>query len=128
MEHNLASAIERIDTIIQTALLERRIAGIAVGVIRDGIVTYARGYGVRQLGADGPVDTRTLFHMASVSKTFVATTIMTLVERGLVNLSAPLMTYLPYFELSDERYRDITVQHMLSHTSGLPDVEDLAET
>jgi CubicO group peptidase (beta-lactamase class C family) len=62
--------------------------------------------------------------MASISKPFVATAIMQLVEQGKIDLEAPVTTYLPYFKLDDERYNDITIQQMLSHVSGMPDVMD----
>jgi CubicO group peptidase (beta-lactamase class C family) len=62
--------------------------------------------------------------MASVSKLFVTTAVMQLWERGLVELDAPVVRYLPYFTLADERHTAITVAQMLSHTAGMPDVED----
>jgi CubicO group peptidase (beta-lactamase class C family) len=62
--------------------------------------------------------------MASISKLFVTTAVMQLWERGQVDLEAPIVRYLPYFALADERYTTITVGQMLSHTSGMPDVED----
>jgi CubicO group peptidase (beta-lactamase class C family) len=49
---------------------------------------------------------------------------MQLVERGKVDLDAPVTRYLPYFQLRDPRYRSITVRQMLTHTSGMPDVDD----
>jgi CubicO group peptidase (beta-lactamase class C family) len=67
---------------------------------------------------------KTLFHMASVSKPFVATALAQLIEQGRIQLDAPVITYLPYFKLDDERYRDITLQQMLSHVSGMPDEPD----
>ena len=62
--------------------------------------------------------------MASISKPFVATAIMQLVEQGKIDLNAPLIQYLPYFQLADDRYKTITIQQMLCHMSGMPDVED----
>jgi CubicO group peptidase (beta-lactamase class C family) len=62
--------------------------------------------------------------MASITKPFVATSIMQLVERGRVNLDAPVVRYLPYFRIADDRYREISVRQMVTHTSGMPDVDD----
>jgi CubicO group peptidase (beta-lactamase class C family) len=62
--------------------------------------------------------------MPSISKPFVATAIMQLVEKGKIDLDAPVVTYLPYFKLDSEQYKVITIQHMLSHVSGMPDVMD----
>src|SRR5262249_57727344 len=71
-----------------------------------------------------PVTPETLFHMASVTKPFVATAVMQLVEQGKVELDAPVTKYLPHFHLKDSRYDSITVRQMLTHTSGMPDVKD----
>lgn len=98
--------------------------GFAIGVVKDGKLIYAQGFGVAKIGADAPVTSRSLFHMASVTKTFVATSIMQLVEQGKIDLDAPVTRYLPYFKMADERYRDIKIRQMLSHTSGIPDVTD----
>jgi CubicO group peptidase (beta-lactamase class C family) len=62
--------------------------------------------------------------MASITKPFVGTAIMQLVERGVVDLDAPVVKYLPYFRLADDRCNSITVRQMVTHTSGMPDVDD----
>src|SRR5687768_2904229 len=77
-----------------------------------------------KIGETGPVTPKTLFHMASITKPFVATSIMQLVEQGKVDLDAPVVRYLPYFRIDDPRYRAITVRQMVTHTSGMPDVEN----
>lgn len=98
-----------------------RLPGFAIGVVKNGKLIYAKGFGVTKLGTNTPVTSRSLFHMASVTKTFVATAVMQLVEQGKIDLDAPITKYLPYFKMDDERYRDIKVRQMLSHTSGIPD-------
>jgi CubicO group peptidase (beta-lactamase class C family) len=98
--------------------------GFAIGIVIDNEVVYARGFGYKNIDTKKPVTTTTLFHMASISKPFVATAIMQLVEQGKIDLEAPVTTYLPYFKLDDKRYTNITIQQMLSHISGMPDVED----
>ena len=70
------------------------------------------------------VTPRSLFHMASITKPFVATAVMQLVEKGRMRLDAPLTTYLPYFKMADPRAQTITIAQLLSHTSGMPDVYD----
>jgi CubicO group peptidase (beta-lactamase class C family) len=62
--------------------------------------------------------------MASITKPFVATAVMQLVEQGKVDLDAPVTKYVPYFRLKDPRYQDITVRQMVTHTSGMPDVKN----
>ncbi|GAB4450095.1 MAG: hypothetical protein OHK0015_55340 [Chloroflexi bacterium OHK40] len=102
------------------------LAGAAVGVVLAGELVYARGFGTRNLDTGEPVTPRTLFHLASVSKSFVATAVVQLAEQGKLALGAPVVNYLPYFRLKDPRYRAITIQQMLSHTSGMPDAVDYA--
>ena len=62
--------------------------------------------------------------MASVSKPFAATAIVQLVEQGLIDLDATVVSYLPYFALEGGAYDEITIRQMLNHTSGMPDVRD----
>lgn len=115
---------EKLDQVINQYKTVHQAVGIAVGVLKGNDVIYAKGFGVRNLETKEPVTTRSLFHMASVSKPFVATAIMQLVEKGKVKLEAKLVDYLPYFKMDDERYKTITIGQMLSHISGIPDVED----
>jgi CubicO group peptidase (beta-lactamase class C family) len=106
---------------INDEIQKGHLPGMAIGVVKNGKLIYAKGFGFAKLGTDTPVTSRSLFHMASVTKTFVATAIMQLVEQGKIDLDAPVTRYLPYFKLDDERYRDIKIRQMLSHTSGIPD-------
>ncbi|HSE37992.1 MAG TPA: serine hydrolase, partial [Blastocatellia bacterium] len=71
-----------------------------------------------------PMSSSSLFHMASITKPFVATSLMQLCEQGKLDLDSPVVKYLPYFRLADARYKQITVRQMLSHISGMPDVRD----
>ncbi|MEE8251643.1 MAG: serine hydrolase domain-containing protein [Gemmatimonadales bacterium] len=114
----------RIDTYLAEQVRTHGIPGLTVAVVRDGEVVYLGAFGVRHLGKDERLTPEHIFHFASVSKPFVATAIMQLVEQGKLDLDDPVTKSLPYFSLSDERFRDITIRQMLNHTSGMPDVED----
>lgn len=107
----------------QTVTESFGVAGMAIGIVAGGQV-YAQGFGVKDIETQEPVTASSLFHLASISKTFVATAVMQLAERGTLNLDAPIIRYLPDFILDDARYRQITVRQMLSHTSGMPDTDD----
>jgi CubicO group peptidase (beta-lactamase class C family) len=109
---------------IETAMHERHIPGFAIGIVRGGRLVYSRGFGVMKAGDPNPVTPETLFHMASITKPFIATAVMQLWEEGKVDLDAPVEKYLPYFRLNDPRCHAITVRQMLSHISGMPDVDD----
>ncbi len=116
---------ERLDAALQRFMSEDGVPGAAVGMVDEGRVVYANGFGVASLAdPTQPVTRDTVFHLASVTKTFVATAVMQLVERRQLSLDAPIVTYLPYFRVADARSRDITIRQILTHTSGLPDVED----
>ncbi|MDT0605926.1 serine hydrolase domain-containing protein [Croceitalea rosinachiae] len=101
-----------------------KLPGLAVGIIKDDSIIYAKGFGVRSLNSQDAITTKSVFHMASVSKPFAATAIMQLVEKGKIDLDKPLVAYLSYFKMNDSRYKDITIRQMLNHTSGIADVED----
>ena len=119
---------EPIDARIDAYLVEQveaaGIPGLAVAIVRDGSVVFSRAYGVRELETDDRLTPEHIFHFASVSKPFVATAIVQLAEKGKLELDDPVVKYLPYFRLADERYSDITIRQMLNHTAGMPDVED----
>ncbi|GGG13173.1 hypothetical protein GCM10010912_67020 [Paenibacillus albidus] len=99
---------------------------LAVGIVKDNHILFTGEYGTANLSTGDPVVPNTLFHQASVSKTFVVTAIMQLVERGKVDLDSPVTKYLSYFKMEDERYQHITIKQLLNHTSGMPDEEDYA--
>jgi CubicO group peptidase (beta-lactamase class C family) len=111
--------------LIEDFVHKQQMPGFAIGVIQDDRLVYAHGFGVKNLMHNhDPVTPRSLFHMASITKTFVATSIMQLVEAGKINLDTPVVQYLPYFRVADDRDQTITVRQMVTHTSGMPDVED----
>lgn len=94
------------------------VAGLAVAVVRDGEVV-SRGFGVRDVDTRMPVTPETMFHLASVSKPFVATAIVRKLD-----LDAPITEWVPEFTLADGREQEVTARRLLSHTSGLPDVSE----
>jgi len=111
--------------IIEQVVKERSIPGFAIAIVQNQKVVYAAGFGVRNLeNQNDKITPQSLFHMASITKPFVATSVMQLVEKGKVDPDAAVVKYLPYFRLNDERYAKITVRQMLSHLSGMPDVRD----
>ena len=115
----------RLQPLLEQFVEWQEIPGLAIGVIENNQLVYAHAFGLKHLGRQGdPLTPRSIFHMASVTKPFVATSIMQLVERRFVDLDAPVVKYLPYFRLADDRFTQITVRHLVTHTSGIPDVED----
>lgn len=88
-------------------------------------VIYKNGFGVADLGTREPVTTRTLFNLGSISKTFVGFGILKLEEEGLLSLSDPLNRYFNFRH--GEVVKDIRLHHLLTHTSGLPDIRKVQE-
>ena len=112
------------ESIVNDAVQSGQIAGMAIGIVRNGQLVYARGFGVRDLNTGQPVTESSLFHVASVSKPFAATAVMQLACAGKLDLDAPLTHALPYFALDDARLPGVTLRRILSHMSGIPDVND----
>ena len=98
--------------------------GVAVMVIRDGEVVFAKGYGYADLERREPVTPQTAFRLASVSMQFTAMAIMILAERGRLSYDDSMVKYLPELARFGDR---ITIRHLLTHTSGLPDYYDVLE-
>jgi CubicO group peptidase (beta-lactamase class C family) len=107
-----------LDAKIEAAMAADQIPGVAVGVLYQGH-EYVRGYGVTNRDYPLPVDGDTLFRTGSITKTFTGTTMMRLVEQGLVDLTAPVRTYLPDLTLADESVAaQVTVRQLLNHSAG----------
>ncbi len=105
-----------------SSLISPEEPGAAVLVIEDGRVVFERGYGVTGLRTRHPIDGRTNFRLASVTKQFTAAAAMLLVRDGRLRYGDPLERFFPDFP---EYGRAITIRQLLNHTSGLPDYEDL---
>jgi CubicO group peptidase (beta-lactamase class C family) len=114
---------KEIDDLAHAVVTGFGVAGLAIGIVH-GEQVYSRGFGVKSIETQKPVTADSLFHLASISKTFVASAVVQLAEQGKLELDAPLITYLPDFILADERCQQITVRQMLSHTAGMPDSDD----
>lgn len=114
----------RLEPMIEKTMREKQIPGLAIGVVQNGKLIYAKGFGAVKPNGNQPITTRTVFNLASITKLFTATAVMQLAERGKINLDDRVTAYLPYFKLKDERYKQITVRHLLTHTSGLGFIEE----
>lgn len=115
---------QTVDTATSLAreLAERfELAGLAVGIVEGDEVIHAEGFGVQSLATGSPITPDSMFRLASLTKPFVATAVLQLVEAGEVRLDAPVVDYLPAFRVGDERQIGlVTVRHLLRHASGLP--------
>ena len=97
---------------------ELHVPGVAVGV-RHGDESFTEGLGVTNVDHPIPVDRATLFQIGSITKTFVGTLTMRLVERGDLDLDAPIRDFLPGFRVVDEEASEkATLRHLFTHTAG----------
>ncbi|MFT3701680.1 MAG: serine hydrolase domain-containing protein [Agriterribacter sp.] len=110
-----------VDDFIKKEMAFFEIPGASLAVIKGGRVIYSQTYGVSDLSSGIPVTSKTLFEAGSVTKPVFAFAVMRLIERGVLKLDQPLYESLPLEALShDERYKMITVRHVLCHQTGLP--------
>jgi len=114
---------EKIDAILAAAGVKPgNDPGAAVLVVKNGKVLFERGYGVTDLKSLSKIDARTNFRLASMTKQFTAMAIMLLVHDGRLHYEDRVTDIFPDFP---EYGRAITIRHLLNHTSGLLDYEDL---
>lgn len=97
--------------------------GGAIGVIKDGKLIFSKGYGMANLDYNIPNEPNTVFKIASTSKQFTAASIIILAQQGKLSLQDKLSAYFPKFPSYAE---NITIQHLLNHTSGIRDYIILA--
>ena len=98
-----------------------RVPGLAVALVKDGEVVYAKGFGTRDAAQTGPVNTDTLFRGASTTKAFCAALVAMLVDDGKLAWDAPLTHYIPELRFAGgDEYRSVSLRDLLSHRTGLP--------
>jgi CubicO group peptidase (beta-lactamase class C family) len=113
---------QAIDATVQATIARYHLPGIAVGVIEDGKVVFARGYGETVAGSGDRVTTHTLFKIASNSKAMTASTLARLVQQGRLGWDDPVVKHLPGFAMHDPWVTEhMTVRDLLVHDSGLPE-------
>jgi CubicO group peptidase (beta-lactamase class C family) len=109
-----------LDRYIAQVLVDGKIPGLAISVVRNDSVLVAKGYGVRELGKPDRVDENTIFDAASLTKSFTSTLAAVLVDRGQLRWDDPVQRYIPNLVLSDSVLtRTATLRDFLSHRTGL---------
>ena len=107
---------------LEGQMLYRHLPGVAVGVVADQDLVWSAGFGFADTAAKVPITPQTKFRMASHSKLFTATAVMQLREQGKLRLDDPVSRYLPWFQVkaADPDDPPITIEELLTHSSGLP--------
>lgn len=114
------AALERLDEFIAAHLRDVGAPGMTLALATRAGLLRASTYGFTDRKAGAKVQPNTLFEIGSISKSFVALSLMQMREEGKFDPSQPITTYLPWLKI-DSKYAPITGHHLLSHTSGLPD-------
>ena len=105
--------LERFEKQVEGFRARLKIPGLSAAVLKDQEVIWIKGFGFADLEKKVPTTPDTLFHLASITKTFAATLIMQLVEQGRLDLDEPMSHYSPDFK--DD---SVKIKHLLTHTSG----------
>ena len=109
-----------IDATVARAMKAFQVPGMAVGIVKDGKLVYAKGYGVRELGKPAQVDADTLFQIGSNTKAFTTAALALLVDAGKIHWDDKVIDYLPQFRMQDPYVtREFTIRDLLTHRSGL---------
>src|SRR5690242_13437930 len=108
----------KVDALVRAEMQKNKVPGISLAVLKDGQIVYAKGYGLANIEHQVPVKPETIFQSGSMGKQFTATAVMMLVEEGKLSLDDKLIKFFPD---GPEAWRNITIRHMLTHTSGMGD-------
>jgi CubicO group peptidase (beta-lactamase class C family) len=112
--------LEDLDTYIEKSMEAWRVPGIAIAIVKEDQVIYNKGFGLRDINKNEPVDAKTQFAIASNTKAFTAHALGLLVQEGKISWDDPVLKYLPQFQLYDpDVTRKITIRDLLCHRSGL---------
>ncbi len=122
-DHADVQAAQRLFTAwLDGQIAYRGLPGVVVGVVADQDLVWARGFGFADLAAQTPMTPQTMFRIASHSKLITATAVMQLREDGKLHLDDPVSQHLPWFKVRTAGPDDpaITIEELLTHSSGLP--------
>jgi CubicO group peptidase (beta-lactamase class C family) len=114
----VAGYMDQVDKFVSAEMQRQGVPGVAIGIVSKGEVIAAKGYGDANVELGVPVTPKTMFQSGSVGKQFTAVAVMLQVEEGKLALDDSITKYFPNAPAS---WRPITVRHLLTHTSGIPD-------
>jgi len=116
------AGLDKVDAFVRAEMARQKVPGVAMAIVKKGSVVAAKGYGLANVEHQVPVGPDTIFQSGSIGKQFTATALMLLVEEGKLGLEDPITKFFPD---APAAWRAITVRHLLTHTSGIPDYEEV---
>jgi CubicO group peptidase (beta-lactamase class C family) len=108
----------KVDEFIRSEMQAQQIPGLSLAVIRNGEIVLAKGYGLANVEHQVAVKPETIFQSGSMGKQFTATAVMMLMEEGKLSLEDKITKYFPD---GPDAWRNVTIRHLLTHTSGMTD-------
>lgn len=115
-----------LDAYVEQAVADWNVPGLAIAVIKNDSVVFAKGYGERVLGEGDAVDADTLFQIGSTTKAFTAATVGLLVDEKKLTWDDRVISHLPEFQLKDPAHtRQITIRDLLTHRTGMGNTDHL---
>ncbi|MEW6737799.1 MAG: serine hydrolase domain-containing protein [Acidobacteriota bacterium] len=108
--------MNKVNNYIKAEMKQQHIPGLSLAIVKNGKILVVQGYGLANVELNVPAKPETVFKIGSVSKQFIASGIMLLVQEGRVGLDDKISKYL---EETPEIWKDISVRHLLTHTSGI---------
>ena len=111
-----AAQSDRIDDYVRAEMKKQRVQGLSLAVVKNGKVVKAEGYGLANVELNVPARPETVYKIGSISKQFIATGIMLLIDDGKLSLGDHISKYL---DGTPDTWKEITIRHLLTHTSGL---------
>ena len=116
----LPASLNGFEAYAEKAMQDWEVPGMAVAIVKDDKIVFAKGFGVRKAGETTPVDEKTIFAIGSSSKAFTSAALATLVDEGKIKWDDRVSKYLPEFETYDPYVtRELTIRDLLTHRSGL---------
>ncbi len=112
------AALDSVDRFASAELARQRIPGMSIAILRGDSVLLAKGYGFANREHRVPATDSTIYQSGSVGKQFTAAAIVTLIREGKIRLDDPIRKYIPQ---APSGWNKVTIRHLLTHTSGIPD-------
>jgi serine beta-lactamase-like protein LACTB len=115
-------AVKALDAFVTREVEQKRLPALSIALVDDQKIVWARGYGYQDPARKMPATAETVYRVGSVSKLFTDVAVMRLVEKGVLDLDAPVTKYLPDFKpspLPGKRTKPITLRQLMAHRSGL---------
>ena len=120
------AALDGFEAYVGKAAKDWQVPGLAIAVVKDGSVAFAKGFGVRELGKSEPADEHTLFAIGSTTKAMTAALVGMLVDEGKLDWDDPVIKHLPTLQFKDPHLTsEITVRDLLTHRGGLGNADFL---